>query len=126
MSNGFYEFQVVGVLVKDPEVKTSKAGKEYVTFTVGTTKSSKEGDQWRNDKEYHNFIAGGKSVDYVKRLSKMDIVRATSNSASYTSSGDKIYINYLMSSVNVISKASNQNFAKSEQQDDDIPADIPF
>ena len=126
MSNGYYEFQVTGVLIKDPEVKTSKAGKEYVTFTVGTTKSVKENDQWRNDKEYHNFIAGGNSVQYVKKFSKMDVVRVTSNSASYTSSGEKIYVSYLMNSINVISKATNQNFAKSENKEDDIPADMPF
>jgi len=127
MSNGFYEFQVVGVLIKDPEIKTSKTGNEYAVICIGTTKSEKKGDKWENNKEYHNFIAGGKTVDYVKKLGKMDIVRATSSSVSHNASGDKIFTNYMLGTINVISKASNQNFAKSEEKfEDDIPADMPF
>lgn len=125
MSSGYYEFCVIGSLIKDPEIKQSKAGKEYATITIGTTKSIKKGDKWENDKEYHNFVCSGRTVDIVKRLSKLDLVRATSNNISNSISGDKIYTTYMLNSINTISKAANNNFAKNDDTDD-IPTDVPF
>jgi hypothetical protein len=127
MSSGHFEVQVTGVVIKTPEVKTSKAGNEYISFTIGTTRSSKKGNDWENEKLYHNFFATGNTVNFVKKISKMDIVRAVSTSVSHTVSDEKkVYTTYMLSSFAVIQKAQSQSFAKSESDGDDISADIPF
>lgn len=61
-----------GRLGADAEVKTSKTGNAFVTFSVATDESVKRGENWEVETSWHDCIAGGsiaksKTVEFMKK-----------------------------------------------------------
>ena len=65
--------QVIGNLTRDPEVRTTPAGKEVANFGVATTYKFKETEST----EFHNVVVWGKLAEicgeYLKKGSKVYI-----------------------------------------------------
>ena len=70
---------LVGNLGKDPEIRTTKDGKEIASFSIATTESwkDKQTSERKDKTEWHNITAFGAVVgvikNYVKKGSKLYI-----------------------------------------------------
>ena len=63
--------QLIGRLTKDPEVKTTQAGKTMAMFSVATGKSWKnEAGEKQEKTEFHNVVVFGKVADVVSMYCK--------------------------------------------------------
>lgn len=67
--------QVLGRLAADPEVKTTKTGKDYVRYTVATsdppTGPAENGEFAPTTTSYHKFyVFGDRGVDRMKSIKK--------------------------------------------------------
>lgn len=63
-ANGFH---LVGRLAKDPEVLTSKAGKQYVKLLLETKEKKGQG----YESEYHPLTVFGKTAEYVSQNAQL-------------------------------------------------------
>ena len=67
--------QVLGRLAADPELKTTKNGKDYVRYTVATsdppTGPAEDGERAPTTTSYHRFyVFGDRGVDRMKNIKK--------------------------------------------------------
>jgi single-stranded DNA-binding protein len=73
--NDLARMQVLGRLAADPEIKTTKNGKDYVRYTVATsdppTGPVEEGERPETTTSYHRFyVFGDRGVDRMKNIKK--------------------------------------------------------
>ncbi|CBQ69478.1 conserved hypothetical protein [Sporisorium reilianum SRZ2] len=73
--NDLARMQVLGRLAADPELKTTKNGKDYVRYTVATsdppTGPAEDGERPETTTSYHRFyVFGERGVDRMKSIKK--------------------------------------------------------
>lgn len=73
--NDLARMQVLGRLAADPELKTTKNGKDYVRYTVATsdppTGPAEDGERAPTTTSYHRFyVFGERGVDRMKNIKK--------------------------------------------------------
>lgn len=78
MSMSLNRAQIIGNLVRDPEVRTTSNGQSVVNFSVATDRRWKNADgQVQEQTEFHNVVAFGKMADIC---------------AQYLHKGSKVYV----------------------------------
>jgi single-strand DNA-binding protein len=92
--------QLIGRLVRDPEVRTTPSGKNVCSFSVATgfTWTDQQGQKKENT-EFHNVIAWGKLGDII---------------AQYMKKGRQIYIEGRLQTTSWDDKTSGQKRYKTE------------
>lgn len=82
-----------GKLGKDPELKESKAGKPYCTFSVYISKKDKRTDEWETT--WFNCITFGENAEYVagafKKKDEIHVTRSEVGLNEWTNSEGKTY-----------------------------------
>jgi len=61
---------LIGNLGKDPELKRTQNGAEYVVFSLATSQSRRVNDQWQTDTEWHYVKVWGQSCERAMRQLK--------------------------------------------------------
>jgi len=56
---------LVGRLTRDPELRTTSTGKNFVNFSIAVTKRIKPSDPNERDADFFNIKAWGQTADYV-------------------------------------------------------------
>lgn len=73
MANSLNEVRLIGNLGRDPVVKVTPAGKIIVVLSIGTTFSWREGDDWKEETEWHRCVFFGPKAESIsKRFRKGD------------------------------------------------------
>lgn len=73
MANSLNEVRLIGNLGRDPVVKVTPAGKIIVLLSIGTTFSWREGDDWKEETEWHRCVFFGPKAESIsKRFKKGD------------------------------------------------------
>lgn len=70
---------IIGTLDRPPHVGTSKNGKEFVAFTIASTRDGFGGD--KKFTSYHGCVCFGRSIETAKRVSVGDTIVVTSDCA---------------------------------------------
>lgn len=61
--------QLVGNLGQDPELQTTKNGKEYLRLSLATSSSYiDQSGEWKTDTQWHRLIAWGKLAVKMQRI----------------------------------------------------------
>lgn len=55
---------LIGHLGKDPELRFTQTGRAVCSFSMATNESYKSGDEWKQDKQWHNIVVWGKQAEY--------------------------------------------------------------
>lgn len=111
---------------KDSEIKTSKSGKEFTSFSLATNSGYKDASgQWKETTDWHNVICWWKV-----NISKGDIVYVTAELSYYDSKTGKTPL-LTAKEVKVLSSRTQEaeqknNFERTSSQDmfqddDDLP-----
>ena len=53
---------IVGCLGADPEIKTSKSGKNYAKFSIGTIKEWKIDGEKKSETEWHQIVCYSETI----------------------------------------------------------------
>lgn len=59
---------VVGRLGQDPEVKQTKGGTSYASFSVATNERRKKGEEWVDHTEWHRCVAWGRDAENIGKF----------------------------------------------------------
>lgn len=102
---------LIGLIGKDVEINTSKAGKPYCRFNVATTSVQKDAEPITN---WINCVAFGKNAEKLAGVKKgaRVWVDGTLTSGSYEKNGAKVFT--LNVTVNHIATAPKQEAVKQE------------
>lgn len=127
------QVQLIGNLTKNPELKQTKSGTSVATFTVATSRSIKNGDQWDEESEFHNVVIWGKQAEmvqqYVSKGQKL-FVTGRLQTRSYDKDGIKRYITEIVANDVVFMDSKKPQTQDVVLEDiDDGPIDlsgIPF
>ena len=97
MSNLRNSVKLIGLLGKNPEVKTFESGKKMASFSIATTDSYKnQKGEKVEDTQWHNIVIGGKLADvagqYLKKGNEVAVEGKLVHRAYETSNGEKRYI----------------------------------
>ena len=57
--------QLIGNLGGDPEAKELPNGNKLATMSVATTDRYKQGEEWKDDTQWHRVVAWGKQAERV-------------------------------------------------------------
>jgi single-strand DNA-binding protein len=97
MTNLRNSVKLIGLLGKDPEIKTFESGKKMASFSIATTDSYKnqKGEKVQ-DTQWHNVVIWGKLADvagqYLKKGNEVAIEGKLVHRAYETTAGEKRYI----------------------------------
>jgi single-strand DNA-binding protein len=65
------EVKVLGNMTNDPELRYTSSGTPVVNFSVATNRNYKQGDEWKEEVQYHNIVAfGNLASNFAQRASK--------------------------------------------------------
>ena len=97
MSNLRNSVKLIGLLGKNPEVKTFESGKKMVSFSIATKDSYKnQKGEKVEDTQWHNIVIWGKLADvagqYLKKGNEVAVEGKLVHRAYETSNGEKRYI----------------------------------
>lgn len=70
----FNTITIVGRLGKDPEHKTAANGTTVCSLNVATSRSYKQGDDWKEEVHWHRIVCFGQSADRAKDYRKGDVL----------------------------------------------------
>jgi len=59
---------VVGRVGQDPELRTSKAGNPWCTFSVATNRNRKVGEEWVEETDWHRIKVFGRDAEQCQRF----------------------------------------------------------
>ncbi len=122
------QVQLDGRLAKDVEVKMTKSGKSWASFTIATNETYTVNGETKDLTSFINCVAWGALADNIANLKKGDRVVATGriNVRSYEVNGAKRYATEVV--CNFVAgqpKAqSNGNFER--MADNNTQEEIPF
>lgn len=117
-----------GNLGKNPELKTTKTGKNYCNLSVATSESYKdEKGEWQSKSTWHNVTVWEGKAKYVcdkgEKGSRI-LVEGKLSTREYEKDGQKKYITEVIaSSVNLVQTGSNNNTQSDSLAGND---DLPF
>lgn len=96
MSKGLNKVQLIGHLGKDPELRYTPSGIAVCNFSLATTESFKQDDEWKDKTEWHNIVAWRKLAEtcsnYLKKGSKVYVEGKLQTESYEKDGGDKRYI----------------------------------
>ena len=110
--NRVYLFGNVG---KDPEVKKLESGKSVAKFSLATSKSHKEGDEWISVATWHNIVAWDWLAEKAERSVKKGTPLTIEGSIRYGSYEDKDGVTKYTTDI----IASAIHFAEKREKTDD-------
>lgn len=125
--------QLIGNLGSKPELKYTKTGLTFVSFSVATTENYTKDGQKLSNTEWHNIDAWGRLAEtaaaYLNKGSKV-FVQGKLKTETYEKMGEKRYITKIVANRVIFldpKQESNDNPYSDKQvqqkpvQDDDIP-----
>lgn len=86
---------LIGNLTKDPEIKTTKNGKEMAKFSLAITSPWEKDEEGKNKTDFFNCVAWGKTAEvignYLTKGSKVAVYGSISNTSWDKPDGSKGY-----------------------------------
>jgi single-strand DNA-binding protein len=65
------EVKVLGNMTNDPELRYTSSGTPVVNFSVATNRNYKQGDEWKEEVQFHNIVVfGNLASSFAQRASK--------------------------------------------------------
>lgn len=78
MFGGYATITLIGNLVDDPELRESRNGLEFATFTVAVNEREKKGDEWVDVTNYFDCVTFGSQARLLaEHTSKGKMIHAT-------------------------------------------------
>ena len=74
---------VVGRVGQDPELRTSKAGVAWCTFSVATDRRRKVGEEWVDDTDWHRIKVFGRDAEACHRFVRRGSMIGVEGSMNY-------------------------------------------
>jgi single-strand DNA-binding protein len=74
---------VVGRVGSDPELRTSKAGNPWCTFSVATNRRKKVDDEWVEETDWHKVKVFGRDAEACQRFLRRGSMVGVEGSMSY-------------------------------------------
>lgn len=62
--------QLMGNLVKDPELRFTPSGAAVLNFSIATNRNYKVGEEWKEEVTFHNIVSWRSAENLAKRLKK--------------------------------------------------------
>jgi len=123
------EQHILGELIKDAEIRTTKSNKEIAVFTILTKHSRKVGDKYEERPTYHNCVLWNPSVYEKKQFVKGNrfMIIGRTDKSSYEKDGKTIYktdvvVNKIILTHQRVDYAEAKEKPEAEpKQDDDLP-----
>ena len=63
MARGVNKAILLGNLGKDPEVRYTQSGSAVANFSLATTRAYKQGEEWKEETEWHNIVVFGRTAE---------------------------------------------------------------
>ncbi|GAB1397780.1 MAG TPA: single-stranded DNA-binding protein [Saprospiraceae bacterium] len=57
--------QLIGYVGKDPEMISFNSDKKLVKMSIATSDSYQKNGEWKNETQWHNVVAWGRTADYI-------------------------------------------------------------
>jgi len=54
---------ILGNLGRDPEMRTTQSGQQVANFSVATSRKYKQGEEWKEETEWHKVVAWGRLAE---------------------------------------------------------------
>lgn len=67
MSNDLCKATMVGRMVRDPELKQTRSGKKYCIFTIAVNRTTKSGNEKREDVSFFRWVAWEGLADIISK-----------------------------------------------------------
>lgn len=117
---------IIGNVGKDLEVKTSKAGKEYASFTVAVTQQKKAGQAKAESRWYNCMLFGNSAIyDWIKKGAKVYVEGV--DEATVSEKDGKVYYSLLVNRIQIIQFAKDESSAVPSAPVNNQPIDdLPF
>lgn len=74
MSASLNRIQLIGNIGADPKKIIGKDGQSFVTVTLATNESFKQGDEWQTSVQWHQLVLFGKQTNVTEYLKKGSLV----------------------------------------------------
>jgi len=74
---------VVGRVGSDPELRTSKSGNPWCTFSVATDRKRKVDDQWVDETDWHRVKVFGREAEACQRFLRRGSMVGVEGSMNY-------------------------------------------
>lgn len=58
--------EIMGNIIKEPEIRHTASGSIVATITVGTSRSYKKNEEWQKESEFHNIVVWGRQAEVVR------------------------------------------------------------
>ena len=65
---GMNRITLIGRLGRNPELRTSKAGKPWCTLAVATDRRRKDGDEWKTETDWHQVKVFGQDAERCEQM----------------------------------------------------------
>lgn len=116
---------IIGNVGKDLEVKTSKAGKEYASFTVAVTQQKKAGQSKAESRWYNCMLFGNSAIyDWIKKGAKVYIEGI--DEATVSEKDGKVYYSLLVNQIQIVQFAKDETSINAPAQTNNQTDDLPF
>lgn len=107
MTASLNKVQLIGNLGAEPKVITGKEGQSFVTATLATNESFKQGDEWKTRVEWHQLVFFGKLSKVTEFLHKGSQVfiegKLRSNSWTDNDGNSRQTISIVVSNIQLLS-----------------------
>lgn len=74
MTASLNRIQLIGNIGAEPKTITGKDGQTFVTATLATNESFKQGDEWQTSVQWHQLVLFGKQINIAEYLKKGSLV----------------------------------------------------
>ena len=74
MTASLNRIQLIGNIGAEPKTIAGKDGKTFVTATLATNESFKQGDEWQTSVQWHQLVLFGKQINIAEYLKKGSLV----------------------------------------------------
>jgi single-strand DNA-binding protein len=64
------EVRVMGNITSDPELRFTSSGTAVVNFSVATNRRFKQGDEWKDETDFHNIVVWGNTGQQLAQRCK--------------------------------------------------------
>lgn len=86
---GMNRVTLIGRLGRHPELRTSKAGKPWCTLAVATNRRRKDGEDWKEETDWHRVKVFGDDAERCERMLRAGSMVAVEGTMTYDNWEDK-------------------------------------
>lgn len=68
MYDDINEVRLIGNITNDLELKSTPSGTSVLSFTMATNRRFKQGEEWKDEVNYHNLVVWGKDAERLAEV----------------------------------------------------------